>query len=177
MADFNGDGFVDVAVANDWPGDVVSVLLNRGDGTLAAPVTYTAGSFSPVSIAAGDLNRDGLPDLAVANLTDDTVSVLLNAGDGTFLPQVTYPTGNYADIVRIGDFNGDGVPDLAVANLNDSTISVFLNIGDGTFRLRGSYVSDFPVSVAVADFNGDGVADLASTDWYEAVTVLLSECQ
>ena len=52
VADFNGDGFVDVAVANDWPGDVASVLLNRGDGTLATPVTYTAGSFSPVSTIA-----------------------------------------------------------------------------------------------------------------------------
>jgi hypothetical protein len=43
--------------------------------------------------------------------------------------------------------------------------------------MTGTYASDFPVSIAVADLNGDGVSDLASTDSYEAVTVLLSECR
>jgi hypothetical protein len=60
--------------------DAVSVLLGNGDGTFQAPVSYPAGS-NPQSVAVGDFNGDGLPDLAVVNVNDNTVSVLLNAAD------------------------------------------------------------------------------------------------
>ena len=63
------------------------MLLDNGDGTFAA-VDYATGVEPRTSVAAGDLNGDGKPDLAVANLGNNTVSVLLNNGNGTFADPV-----------------------------------------------------------------------------------------
>jgi hypothetical protein len=75
VADFDGDGSPDLAVASD--DTMVSVLFNQGKGAFAAPVGEYPASFSR-SIAAADLNGDGRPDLAIANDVYDTVSVLLD---------------------------------------------------------------------------------------------------
>src|SRR5260370_14391454 len=82
--------------------------------------TYAAGSF-PSSVAVGDFNGDGKPDLAVANqgnfaASNGSISVLLGNGDGTFQPAVNYAAGSHSVFVAVEDFNGDGKPDLAVAN-------------------------------------------------------------
>jgi hypothetical protein len=103
---------------------------------------YPVGS-SPQSIAAGDLNGDGIPDLAVANAGSNSVSVLLGNADGTFQRAVNYPTGMRPVSVAVGDFNGDGVPDLAVANSDGSTVSILLGRGDGTFQPAGTTTIDF----------------------------------
>ena len=81
LADLDGDHKLDVATA-DADRKAVSVLLNRGDGTLEPKDDYTTG-VGPVAVAAGDLDRDGHPDLVTAN-TSGSVSVLLNRGHGTF---------------------------------------------------------------------------------------------
>src|SRR5205814_1914064 len=96
--------------------------------TFAAKVDYPTGS-NPVSVAAADLNGDGKPDLAVANLGGNTVSVLLNNGNGTFAARVDYTTGSTPWSVAAADLNGDGKPDVAVANINDNTVSLLLNNG------------------------------------------------
>ncbi len=75
-ADLNGDGKVDLAVAN-WAHASVSVLLNNGDGTFGNKVDSPTGG-GPISVAAADLNDDGKLDLAVANPSSNTVSVLFN---------------------------------------------------------------------------------------------------
>ena len=113
--DFNGDGFTDLATANDFSGDV-SVLLGIGDGTFAAEATFAAGD-GPYSVTTGDFNGDGLTDLATANYDSDNVSVLLGNGDGTFAAQQTFGAGNGPRSVTTGDFNGDGLTDLATAKL------------------------------------------------------------
>ena len=69
-------------------------------------------------MAIGDLNGDGHPDLAVANIGSSTVSVLLGIGGGGFSLRAEFPAGSNPNSVAIGDLNGDGHPDLAVANLN-----------------------------------------------------------
>src|SRR5215472_15708938 len=79
-----------------------------------APLAFDAGS-SPISVAVGDFNGDGKPDLAVANANSNNVSVLLGQGDGTFLLAVNYAAGSGPRSLAVGDFNGDGILDLAVA--------------------------------------------------------------
>ena len=107
-------------------GDSVSVLIGIGDGTFEAQVEYPVGD-RPYSVAIGDFDGDGVPDLAVANWgNSDAVSVLIGIGDGTFEAQVMYPVGSSPTSVAIGDLDGDGVPDLAVSNSNGN-VSVLLN--------------------------------------------------
>jgi hypothetical protein len=168
VADFNGDGFADLAVANNGSGtgNTVGVLLGNGDGTFQQQQTYTTGA-NPYGIVVGDFNGDGIPDLAVTNEGDDTVGVLLGNGNGTFQPQVTYPVGASPLGIAVADLNGDGTPDLTVSNNNADppTVSVLLGHGDGTFQPQQTYpVGTSPLGIAAADFNGDGVPDLAAAN-------------
>ncbi len=172
VGDFNGDGHLDLAVAN-LDDTTVSVLMGNGDGTFAPQVTYPVGN-SPSSIAVGDFNGDGHPDLAVANASDNTVSVLMDNGDGTFAPQVTYPVGNTPLYVTVGDFNGDGHPNLTTANFGDNTVSVLLNNGNGTFssntlQVNGQNISAseglaFSGDVANGTYSGSGTLS-ATINW------------
>ncbi len=147
------------------------------------PVTYYPGSSGgAMSIAVGDVNLDGHPDLVVANYGGDTVGVLLGKGDGTFQPAVTYSSGGVdATSVAIVDVNGDGKPDLVVANFyaNSSStvgsVGVLLGNGDGTFRPAVVYNAgpNYVDSMAVADVNGDGTPDLLVVGESGTVGVLL----
>jgi len=126
---------------------------------------YATGSY-PFSVAVGDLNGDGKPDLAVTNTADNTVSILLGNGDGTFQPQVVYPTGTRPTSLVVGDFNRDGKLDLAITNGSDNTVSVLLGNGDGTFQPHVDYATQLnPQWLAVADFNGDGFLDIATANY------------
>jgi hypothetical protein len=98
-------------------------------------LTFYAGN-GPTSVAIGDLNADGNPDLALANYLARKVVVLLGNGDGTFGTQSEYDTGSSSLCVAIGDLNGDARPDLTVANYFSNTVSVLLGNGDGTFPPR-----------------------------------------
>ena len=179
VADFNGDGKADLAVAdylgiNGNTGINVSMLLGNGNGTFQAAANYNANIF-PESVAAGDFNGDGKADLAVANSFTNDVSVLLGNGDGTLQFAVDYHAGIGSDSVAVGDFNGDGMADLAVTNGAGDNLSVFSGNGDGTFQAAVNHsVGMSPVSVAVGDFNGDGRADLAVANFdSNSVSVLL----
>ncbi len=209
VADFNGDGFLDLAVANQGDNSI-SLFRGNGDGTFtefpaspfnltntttiseSAPVAMVSGNFrnqinkvnngaevdlavvnqgtnnvaillssvdsnlnvtlteapnspisvgtTPVAIATGDLNADGVPDLAVVNQGANTVSILLGSTnlDGTFteatgspLPTATTPAG-----IAIAHFANGTVPDIAVTNQGSSTLGVYLGLGSGTFASR-----------------------------------------
>jgi len=96
------------------------------DDPLFSGQRFAAGT-GPFSVAIGDLNSDGTPDLAVANSVSGDVTVLLGAGDGTFGPQERFGAGNGPLVVAIGDLDGDGALDLAVANRFSDDVSVLLN--------------------------------------------------
>ena len=155
VVDVNGDGKPDLLVANYCAEDdggcfgagTVGVLLGNGDGTFQTVVPYGSGGYLAKSVAVGDVNGDGKPDLLVANECASgteqggctnytgTVGVLLGNGDGTFQTAVTYASGGYrAQSVAVTDVNGDGKPDLMLANrcadsscTTNGTVGVLIN--------------------------------------------------
>jgi hypothetical protein len=170
--DFNNDGNLDLAVANNGLnvfGDV-SVMLGNGDGTFQSPVSNEVGGSTPVWVAVGDFNHDGSLDLAVTVTTTGTVAILLGNGDGTFQPQVSYDVQASPQGMRVADVNGDGNLDLVVANecgpdpgCRNGTVSVSLGNGDGTFQaLHAYWLGMFPLDVEIVDLNGDGHPDLVT---------------
>jgi hypothetical protein len=176
IADLNGDGHGDLAVANSGSNSL-GVLLNSS-GTLGSQVAYDTGT-SPIALAVADLNGDGRLDVVVADYASIDVSVFLNAGGGTFSPKVTYPLGggNKPTAIAVGDLTGDGLLDLALVG-NSGTLEIFANAGGGTFASAGTYpVGDRPAGVAIGDLNGDGHADLAVSNYIaDTVSVILAKC-
>jgi len=133
VGDFNADGRPDLAVANSFNGvggNNVSILLGNANGTFQAAVFWAVGT-NPRSVAVGDFNADGRPDLAVTNsfngVGGNNVSILLGNANGTFQAAVNYAVGSGPRSVAVGDFNADGQPDLAVANVTNNNVSVLLN--------------------------------------------------
>jgi len=179
VADFNGDGKADLAVANFGSSNVTVLLGNGAGGFTAATGSPFAAGLNPFSIAAGDFNGDGHPDLVVANQGSNSVTVLLGNGSGGFTAASGSPVavGNHPNSVAVGDFNGDGKADLAVANFADNTVTVLLGNGSGGFTAASGSpiaVALQPYSIGIGDFNGDGKADLAVSNAGAAdVTILL----
>lgn len=174
VADLNGDGIPDLAVANQLD-NTFSVLLGNGDGTFQPMIAYPTSGFTPNSIVAGDFNKDGRMDLAFANTNSNTVGVAIGNGDGTFQPAQTYATGKAPVDIISADLNGDGDLDLAAGNYNDSSVSVLLGNGDGTFQTRTDYTTGVGGAFVVAarDLNRDGKRDLI-TCGNDVVSVLLN---
>lgn len=174
IGDLNGDGRLDLAVA-DGLSSSVSVLLGNGDGTLGVKTDCATGDGA-WSVAIGDLNGDRKPDLVVANSSSQTVSVLLGNGDGTFGAKTDCGTGIGPVSVAIEDLDGDGKPDLAVANDSSNTVSVLLGNGNGSFGAKTDYgTQNNPSSVATGDLNGDGRPDIVVANALSnTVTVLLN---
>ena len=180
IGDLNGDGRPDVVTA-DLIGNTVSVLL--AGGPTSAP-TYTRSTATtgpnPASVAIGDLNGDGRPDLVTADRGSSAVSVLL-AGGPTGAPtytRSTTTTGNSPSTVAIGDLNGDSRPDLVTADFSSSAVSVLLAGGPTdapTWTRSTATTGSRPQSVAIGDLDGDGRPDLVTADrGSSAVSVLLA---
>src|SRR2546426_1098685 len=165
LGDVNGDGKLDLLVANANSNNLTG-LLGSGDGTFtAAAGSPVAVGLYPVAVALGDVNGDGKLDLLVANANSNNLTVLLGNGDGTFTAAAGSPVavGSSPSSVALGDMNGDGKLDLLTANSGSNNVTVLLGNGDGTFTAApGSPVSvgGGPYSVVLGDVNGDGKLDL-----------------
>jgi Bacterial Ig-like domain (group 3)/FG-GAP-like repeat len=189
VADFNGDGKLDIAASDNFNG-VVQIFYGKGDGTFTTGPTYatdtTAGAH-PVGIVTADFNGDGKPDLAIVNNfgppnapTSADVGVLYSNGTGGFTlvnyPLSTVATELTAANLRVGNKNLDlvvplyGICSAGHCNTPGSAVAILLGNGDGTFvsqpdfqLVNGANTYFNPYDAAVGDLNGDGKADLAVT--------------
>lgn len=142
IADFNGDGISDMAVAEQ--SNVVDVFLGDASnpGKFIAPQEINTNNLSFDSIATGDFNGDGLADLALITSNAGSANVLLaNAqSPGQFLPQNNYAIGSgSATALTSADFNADGIPDLAVLDNSDARVDILqgqiTKVATATFQI------------------------------------------
>lgn len=143
-----------------------------------APGQSSRTGNAPVSVAAGDFDNDGRPDLAITNSADNEVEILLGDGTGAFAPPRAIPVGVAPFHVICGDLNGDGNLDLVVSNFGRTgevagDVSVLLGRGDGAFGEPSTLLAqDQPIAAAIADFDHDGNPDLAVCN-YESTSISL----
>lgn len=191
IADVNGDGKLDLLVANYCVAFTmdecesygsVGVLLGNGDGTFQTAMTYNSGGIGAQSVAVADVNGDGKLDLVIANLLDPAypygigvAAVLLGSGDGTFPTAVTYVLDGPPQSAVLADVNGDGKLDIVDAE-DDGFVGVLLGNGDGTFQAEVGYGAGgtYEYSLAVADVNGDSKPDLVVANYVSTVGVLIN---
>jgi Calx-beta domain-containing protein/VCBS repeat protein/carboxypeptidase family protein len=173
VADFSGDGILDLAVSNNNSNNV-SILLGTGTGSFGPTTNFAVGT-NPQFVATGDFNGDGKPDLAVANFDSNNVSILLGAGTGSFGAATNFSVGSGPSSVAVADFNGDRKLDLAVENDLSANISILLGSGTGIFGAATNFaLGSNPASLAVGDFNSDGTLDLlVATNNINSVSLLL----
>lgn len=190
-ADFNGDGKLDLAVANAASSSI-SVYLGKGDGTFsAAPTVTVPGNCAVTVIFPGDFTSDGKPDLLAGCSLSSTVWVLPGLGNGQFGTAISTNLnailfdgfiGTEFTNLAIADFNGDGKLDFAVITaptIDQSqpaiNLQVFTGTGTGSFSLSNTIplpAKVLPNVLVTADFNRDGHPDLAV-----AVTTLVKNTQ
>ena len=163
--DFNGDGYADILVSQQFSnGNTgVSLLLSKGDGTFQKPVSVSQSFFGGGPIAVGDLNRDGKLDFVSTG--NSSVVVFLGNGDGTIVP-TAFPVKAGPSRLAVADVNNDGNLDVIGLNFGAGSVTIMLGNGDGTLQppkqfSTGSNQRSSAVFVTVADFNQDGNPDIA----------------
>jgi hypothetical protein len=177
VGDFNGDGNLDLAIANRL-NNVVEVLQGNGDGTFQPnPLLLPAPGAGSVVVA--DFLHNGKLGLAVSDTRTNTVSVFLGNGDGTFQPAQDIATG-IPQSLAAADL-GDGQVDLVVGNEvpprpGPFNVTVFQGNGDGTFRQGQTFdLAQRPVGLRVGDFNGDGNPDVIVEQLFSSDGTVVSE--
>lgn len=165
-ADFNGDSYPDVALGGTGR-DAIAIHFNVATGAVGrfrAPAREVVVGGGPFDLEAGDLNRDGRIDIAVANADLNAVTILLNDATHSFSTVIHVPVPENPRGLAIGDFNDDGIPDIVVTKYMGTTIDVLYGAGDGTFPTRRSYA-------APANSQGVVAAHLDPDGWLDAAVV------
>jgi hypothetical protein len=166
VADFDGDGSVDLAVAG---GGEIEIYY-AADAGLVRRTVLEAPDVS--SVTAADLDLDGNYDIVAATATRSTVTVFAGTDDGTFLAGRNYATDNPPAAIFVADLNGDDLPDVAVGG---NAITVLFNNGDGT--LGSPVVTDQPSEILALtgdDIDDDGDVDLVAAGRPNLVTVIVN---
>lgn len=180
VADFNGDGFPDIAVSNDAPNKKL-VYFNDGKGKFTIGSEFGLPEWPTRNLSIADINRDGLPDLILANRGDSSTSnyVCLNQGKGQFkgscIAFARYPSTT----ITPADFNKDGFVDLVVPNRNGGQSYAYLGNSDNTFSDDHCIPFGPPNATirtaATADFNADSILDIVTTDENKGVNLYFGQ--
>lgn len=183
IADFDNNGNLDIAVANSFFDEDVSLLLGNGDGTFVGaqtfPILQSEQRIDFEFIVTADFNNDGIIDVATQNPSFNFfsgeffpgfASVLIGNGDGTFTESMQFTVENSESVITVGDFNNDGNVDLATGDNGSESgnISVIFGNGDGTFANPVDTTINSALSLnglSTDDFNGDGFDDLVFADY------------
>lgn len=167
LADFNGDGSLDIAVSNDDP-DIKRIYFNDGKGNFKIGSEFGLPQWPTRNISIADINRDGKPDIILANRGRASNYICLNDGKGKFSADCIWFAPYPATTIFPVDLNKDGFIDLVVPHRDGGQSYVYFgnqnNVysdnqriafgpGDATIRMAAS-----------ADFNGDGMFDIVTVD-------------
>jgi hypothetical protein len=157
VADFNGDGNLDIASCSQYTSSKVEVRFGRGDGTFGSATDYAMGPS--YFLTSADFDNDGDLDLVVGNY--GVLVVMRNNGSGVFTALRSFWTGDDVRTIVPADINGDGNLDVVVACASSGVVFVHNGQGDCTFSPSGgsSFRVSVPVGVAVGDVDGDGDLD------------------
>jgi len=151
-------------------------LVNTAGAQFVLSDVLTNRNLTYDSVAVGDVNGDGKPDLVtVDNLS--TFTVATNVGNGIFVSNATYNVGNNTgpSAVAIADINGDGKPDVVTINANNNAVTIFTNAGGGVFVSNASYaVGNLPFCLLVTDVNGDGKPDIITANEVDGTLTILT---
>jgi hypothetical protein len=184
LADFNGDGALDMAIGDDLTSktEVIRLFSNNGIGAFTAGASYsflTAGESDYGLLAAGNITGKGYNDLVVTDGNDNLILLYANEGNGVFAAPMTFDAQSAPTAVIVADMNGDGTQDIAFTSPVSEVLSVMLNPGDGLFAPPTTYLigSLSPANLGTGDFNGDGLPDLVTANFDGgSITVFLSDC-
>jgi hypothetical protein len=181
VADFNGDGFPDIAVSNDTP-DKKLVYFNDGKGNFNIGSEFGLPEWPTRNLSIADINNDGLPDLILANRGDvgkTSTYICLNKGKGQFgadcVAFAPYPTTT----ITPADLNKDGLIDLVVPYRDSGQSYVYPGNSDYTFPDTHRIPFGPPDATirvaAVADFNGDELPDIVTIDENKGVNIYFGQ--
>lgn len=178
VGDLDLDGKVDLVVAN-WNSNTISIFRNQstgaGDISYDTRLDYFVG-LNPLSIAIGDLDEDGMLDLAVTNFNGNSMSIFRNVttdvGSISYAEKLDYLNIPGPSSISMNDFDGDGRIDLVVPNRSINVLSVFRNIGTTPETIEYAPRIDFPTALAPfsatsGDIDGDGRTDIAVVNFVD----------
>lgn len=172
VRDIDGDGKPDL-VASNFSSSSISVYRNTsttGNISFAPKVDFTVGT-NPGDIVCGDLDGDGIIDIAVSNYSSTSISILRNtstSGNISFAAKTDITTGSNPMELALEDLDGDGKTDIGVVNNLSNTVSIFKNTGSSgtiSFASKIDFTTELaPTGICMVDLNGDGKPDIATTN-------------
>jgi hypothetical protein len=175
VGDLDHDGKIDLVSGGGNTADSgLRLRTNNGSGQLQTPISIQNKEV-PNGIQIGDLNGDGLADIAVCFETANKIEALINVG-GDFVSTQKQRTGDNPNNLALADMNGDNTLDILTANYDSGDVGILFNDGAANFSKVTQYaIGASPMKLAVADLNGDGLIDVVTANPADnSVTVLLS---